>query len=342
MAKDRSPYEGLMDNLGGKTCLGQVVSVDASNRTVRCRTMGNQAHGTDDQDLQTVKILHSQWHPDGTYAISMPLVGAYHLIHYLNSEPLLGLAYPLSNTENGGLRDNQTDDLAPGDYALVTAAGSRLVIRSGGTVEIESTKGCRTYWLPTYETITTVCQNHELYTAGGTSAWTVDPDTGETTLNLQAFSDNTAGPASGAVVQIGTTDSGATIDVAVGAPDESLTLTQKNFSLQIMPDGTTKVDVGPGKVTITITPDGKLDITTTADATMTVGGKATINATGDASVIAGGDCNVTASGNINAKGAKIMLNGSASGVTTANSHMNVIDLITGAPVQPSTTVFADV
>jgi hypothetical protein len=38
----------------------------------------------------------------------------------------------------------------------------------------------------------------------------------------------------------------------------------------------------------------------------------------------------------------ITLNGDVSGITTFNSHMGVIDLITGVPVTPSTTVFSDV
>lgn len=93
------------------------------------------------------------------------------------------------------------------------------------------------------------------------------------------------------------------------------------------------------------------------DLTHTIGGKWTINVTGDASikctkakiessgnteVQAGGDCKITAGGNCKVTASKIELNGSSSGVTTKNSHMGVIDLITGVPVQASPTVFADV
>lgn len=345
--KDQSPYEGMLDRLGGKISLGQVVSIDSKSRTARVRTLGNKDHGNDDQDLQNVKILHHSWNPDGSYAVSMPIVGSYYIVGYVNSEPVLIGAYPLSNTFGAGGRTNQ-QDLLPGDYAFVTAAGSSLIIRSGGTVEIQSTLGCRTWWLPTHETITTVCQNLEVDTAGGFTHWTVDPDAGTTLLETKAYTDIDAGTA--VDLQVGTTSSGAIIDLAVGATDESLSIPSPTLALQVQADGTTTLNVGQGNVTITITPDGKVSISTAADTSLTVGGKTSITSTGDvevttqgdAKVTASGDAKVTASGNVDVKGAMIKLNGSVSGVTTMNSHMGVIDLITGAPVQPSTTVLADI
>ena len=38
----------------------------------------------------------------------------------------------------------------------------------------------------------------------------------------------------------------------------------------------------------------------------------------------------------------VQLNGNSSGITTMNSHMGVIDFITGIPVMPSTTVKGDI
>src|ERR1035437_7025359 len=107
MAKDQSPYEGMLDGLGGKISLGQIVSIDSASRTARVKTLGNKNHGNDDQDLHNVKIAHSAWHPDGSYAVSMPLVDSYYLVGYINSEPVLLGAYPVSNTVGGGGRDNQ-------------------------------------------------------------------------------------------------------------------------------------------------------------------------------------------------------------------------------------------
>lgn len=339
MGTDQSPYEGLLDGLGGKIALGQVISMDNNSRTVRVKTMGNRAHGTDDQDLPNVKIGHMIWHGDGSYAIAMPVIGSYYIVGFINSEPILLAAYPLSNTDGGGGRDNQ-ENLLPGDMAFVTAAGSRVIIRSGGTVEIEATKNTRTYWLPTNETITTVCENNEMAAAPGFQNWTVDPDTEDTLFSQTVYDNLTVGTV--VQTQIGATDSGAVFDLKIGPPDDTLSVTAPTLAVSVQADGTTNIDVGGGKVTFVLTPDGKLTVNTAADANITVGGAATIDVTGDATVKSGGNVNVTAGGNIEAKGSKINLNGAASGVTTANSHMNVIDLITGAPVQPSTTVFADV
>jgi hypothetical protein len=340
MAKEQSPYEGLLDNLGGKVSLGQVISVDAVNRTVRVKTLGNAEHGTDDQDLPNVKILHMQWSPDGTYAVAMPQIGTYYIVGYLNSEPVLLGAYPLSNTFGGGAQANQTDDLAPGDYAFVTAAGSRLIIRSGGTVEIESTKNCRTYWLPIQDTITTVCQNKEMSAGPGYENWTVDPNTDATTVTQKVFDNLSVSTA--VQTQIGTTVAGPVFDFQVGPVDDSLNIVAPTMQMQVAADGTTTVNVAQGKVTVTIAPDGTLKIATASDATFNVGGKATVNATGDVDVTAGGDCNVTASGKITETAPLIILNKQGSGVTTFNSHLGVIDEIVGTPCQPSTTVFADI
>ena len=149
MATEQSPYEGQLDVLAGKICLGQVVDIDSDSRTVRVKTLGNKMHGTDDQDLQNVKIGHLLWNADGSYGISMPMINSYYLVGFINSEPVLLCSYPLSNTEGGGGRDDM-EDLLPGDFAFVSSSGSSLIVRSGGTVEIQSTPNCRTFWLPTY------------------------------------------------------------------------------------------------------------------------------------------------------------------------------------------------
>jgi hypothetical protein len=325
---DQSPYEGMLDGLGGKISLGQVIDIDADSRTVRVKTLGNANHGTDDQDLPNVKVLHMAWNPDGSYALAMPLIGSYYIIGYINSEPVLLGAYPLSNTSDGGGRDNQ-QNLLPGDYAFVTAQGSSVIIRSGGTVELQSTPNCRTWWLPTNETITTVCQNQEIDTSGGFSHWTIDPNTGATLLEVKAYTDFNADTA--VDLQVGTTSSGAALDLEIGPTDENLNVTSPTFSLTVQADGTTALNVGSGQVTINITPDGKISINTQSDANITVGGDANVNTTGD--------CNVTAGGNVVAKGTQVQLNGSAGMVLTTETDP-VVDLITGTPTVGVQTVLA--
>ena len=101
---------------------------------------------------------------------------------------------------------------------------------------------------------------------------------------------------------------------------------------------------------VTITAIGKMIVNTSSDTIVNASGNSNIIATGNIDITAGGnvdikagsDVDITASGNIVLKAANIDLNGTASGITTANSHMQVIDLITNVPVIPSTTTFGDV
>jgi hypothetical protein len=128
----------------------------------------------------------------------------------------------------------------------------------------------------------------------------------------------------------GTTDS-------QGIPTDS---SQGNTEVKIEKDGSFQVD--HSMVTF------RMDKTT---------GNATINAKKDINLITNTNLNVTAtadvkitcasatvtsSGKTVIKASEIDLNNPVSGITTANSHQNVIDFITGVPVQPSTTVLSDV
>lgn len=320
---EKSPYEGTLDTLNGRMCLGKVVTVDGNARTCRVRTIGTAMFGTDDQDLQNVKCQHMVWDPAGSYAVVLPTIGSYVIVAFVNSEPIIVGAYPLSLSDDDGSLTVQ-QDLLPGDMAFVSSTGSSVIIRSAGTVEIESTKGCRTYWFPIKETITTVCQNWELNPSGGYQNWTTDSVTGNTVLDTKAF-DN-AVPVNAARMQMGTSDSGALVDLAIGPVDENLDISAPTLTLQIQADGTTNLSVGSGGVTVEITPAGAVTMTTQSD----------INVTSS------GDVNITASGDMNLMASSIALNGTASGITTSNSHMGVIDLITGVPVMPSTTTFGDI
>lgn len=93
---------------------------------------------------------------------------------------------------------------------------------------------------------------------------------------------------------------------------------------------------------------GKRTEDITGDSTETVGGKKVFNVTGDCEIIcanakitASGNIEATAGGNAIIMASQIQLNGAVSEATSKQSHQNVIDLITGAPIVPTTTVFLD-
>jgi hypothetical protein len=82
-------------------------------------------------------------------------------------------------------------------------------------------------------------------------------------------------------------------------------------------------------------------VANTENATINSSQKTTVNSKQDATVNAQ-KVNVNAKDSVNIKAGKVNLNGKNSGVTTANSHLGVIDFITGISVQESKTVFGDI
>lgn len=170
---ENSPWEGSRDSkLGSLACIGKIVAVNTVTRTCRCKTLGSFGK-TDDLDLHDVRILHNMWHPQGDEETYIPRVGSYAVILFVNSEPFIVGYIALPNQDNTAEPgSNYQENLVAGDKTIATIAGNRISLRSGGAVTIESTKFCRTLFLPTRNLISTVCENHETYTSGGRMLWT--------------------------------------------------------------------------------------------------------------------------------------------------------------------------
>lgn len=118
----------------------------------------------------------------------------------------------------------------------------------------------------------------------------------------------------------------------------------KKANLSIKDSGETTLDVGPGNHTTKIDPDGKTTITVKqAKLTMEPSGDIEIDGSGNTITIkASGDIEVKAATKVKLEAPQIIFNNQGSGITTANSHQNVIDFITGIPCIPSTTTFGDI
>ncbi|MCX9024625.1 MAG: hypothetical protein OIN85_00850 [Candidatus Methanoperedens sp.] len=120
----------------------------------------------------------------------------------------------------------------------------------------------------------------------------------------------------------------------------------------------TPTDSSQGTTTVKIEKDGSFQVDHTGvtfrmekggTASITAKKDITLNAQGNINIVAKGDVNVqctnakvNASAQVDVKSPKIKLNGTSSGITTANSHQGVVDFITGVPVQPSETTTGDV
>jgi phage gp45-like len=341
MAKEHSPYEGTFDHrLNGKTCLGRVISVDINSKRCRVKTMGLKG-STDDLDLANVQWHQSSAHPEGDEDTTYPRVGQLGIITFMNSEPYISGWFGAIQGTGDDPRPTK-EPLREGDKVIATIGGNRIILRSGASIEVESTKLCRTYWLPTRNLITTVCQDWELETDGGLLFWGRDGDTDDTSYEFFAW-DNAKAPTCGLEVDIGTTESGAMWDMTVGKLDGNNDISEKLFNAKIEKDGKTTINIGPGKFTLEITPDGKVTMFNKGDLTMTTQGNVTQTVKGNVTQTVQGNVKQTVAGDTDMKATNITMNTEIqpeAGVTTYKSHQGVVDLITLVPVEQSQTVFA--
>jgi len=243
MRKDRSIFEGGGHERTGQLCIGRVVSVDADTRTCRVKTVGVPGI-TDDLDLQNVKCMQAMWHPEGDEDVAIPRIGSYAVVSFIAGEAIVLGYYRLSSTLEKGSRSSD-ESLTAGDRLLRTVAGNFLMLRSGGTVQIESTKGCRTYWIPSRNLINSVCQNYELETDGGHISWTnvgTTPEDGDPT-NYDFTAWDALSPFSAIREQRGTTETGELYKLEAGELDEDLNLTLPAITKTMTYDGKTTSSV---------------------------------------------------------------------------------------------------
>jgi hypothetical protein len=232
--------------------MGKIISVDPNARTCRAKTVGLPGF-TDDLDLTDVRLLHSAWHAQGDEEVFIPRANSYCAILFVGNEPFIVGYVPLQNASgdaNPGTDPNlpYNQNLQPGDWRVATAAGNYINVRSGGAIEIVSTLGCRTYYIPTTATIYTLCQNWELDTNGGYLHWdtlandnTTPP--GATLMDFLAWDNIT--PTKGARIQMGLSETNQLpFELAVGpitanssiAPSDQ-SIDEENVLIQMREDG---------------------------------------------------------------------------------------------------------
>lgn len=320
---ERSPWEGTQDGLNGFTALGRVTSVVKETRRCRVKTLGKKGI-TDDLDLQNVQWLNLASHGEGDEDTFIPRIGAYGVVIFINSEPyILGWFQPMNPTGTTDRPDKEP--LLPGDRIIKTIAGNKVILRSGGSVEIESTGICRTYWLPSRNLITSVCQEYELEADGGYMYWHKEKGTSNTVLQFHVY--NNLQPTKAVDLQIGSTASGALLDLQMGDAGGA-----PNFHLSVQPNGDTHIDVGPGKYVADIqASSGNLTETIAGNVTQTVAGNAAITVAGKTDIVSTGQTTV--------KGSNVLLNSGSSPVLTEETD-SVVDLITLVPTKGVTTVKA--
>jgi hypothetical protein len=277
MARELSIYEGTLDGRNGLTCLGRITNVDADARRCRVKTIGLKG-ATDDLDLYNVQWVSLTAHDQGDECTFIPRAGQYGVVLFINSEPYITGFFSTLPAEPGVVNSNKVK-LKPGDWIVKTIGENRIIVRGGGSIEVESSKMCHTYWLPARNLISSVCKEYELECDGGFFFWTRDKKTDATKLEFFAY--NSLKPTNACSVQMGTGVGGELLRVIAGSCDGKPDIQNSVFKLLVQPTGDTTLDVGNGKATLSIkgaTGDtslvtkGKLTITTTGDAALTSAG----------------------------------------------------------------------
>jgi len=330
--KEKSPYEGTHDQrLAGQTCLGVITSVDAARRRCRIKTIGMKGR-TNDLDLGDVQFLLTTSHKDGDEETFLPRIGAMAIVTFVNSEPFV-IGYYQQIGESGPAGAIEKEPLRSGDKVIKTKAGNKFIMRSGGSIELESTKQCRTYWLPSDNKMNTVVQNFELETGGGFMHWLQNEDDDSTQLLFRCY-DFSGGSNNTVEIATGSNTDGSVLSIDVGPSADDNSISEKKFHMDVKPDGTTTVVVN-SKCTLTIDPSGNVSLDTkgmitakaTGDVSVTTDGNATLTTTGSTTVKSKGDIvlDTTASMTLKAPGNPVP------GNLVTDNTMN-IDPITGIPL----------
>jgi hypothetical protein len=339
---DRSLFEqgnSTREQQNGSIAFGRITKVYPEERLCEVKTFMGRG-STDDNHLPKCQWISGDSNPDGDEAGTIPRVNSYGLVFYISGEPFIfGFWSP---TGTAGSRE----PLNEGDRILKTVGGNKVILRAHGEIEIQSTPTCRTFYFPDQSLINTLCRNYELRADGGTVDWINDG--AGATLYRRELRDGVErtnviieerGSVDGTLIS--RTSMGAGADVGTDAPvwthsvavDGTTELFVRapgavtGYKHTIKPDGTSKLDVA-GKTTITIDQSG--------ETTIDIGpGKVTLSMKPDGSVTltTAGKMDVTASGKVTIKGANIDLDGGG-GLEKVLTTPSAVSQFTGLPLLP--------
>ena len=353
-------------------CFGRITRVYPEQRMCEVKTFGADGiHG--DNHIGRCQWLSSDANPDGDESTVIPRLNAYCVVGFINGEPfIIGFFKPLNDTGHANITDGVEEEINEGDKSTTTIGGNKVILRASGEIQIESTSTCKTVYFPKGHLINHLCRNYEFATDGGTVEW-VQYDSGLNTLETVKRTEirddskrsNIIFTEAGTIIkgnpliysrQIGKGVEGIEIEDVVHTTEIKNTGETDVFiraagndnghKLNIKPSGETTLDICGKSVTKMLpTGDTSIDVNGKANVSIKADGTTTISVGPGKSVITikpDGNIELVATTKVKVKAPKVELNGSASGITTKNSHQGVIDLISGAPVTPSSTVFSDI
>lgn len=288
-------------------CLGRITKVYAEQRQVEVKTFGNGRKT--DQHIPRAQWLSADAHPDGDESGAMPRVNSYCMVFFVNGEPYVwGFLKPLTSNGSAVNPNSQLEELQEGDRILFTTAGNKIILRSHGEIQIESTGSCRTIYFPEGHVINTLCRNYEFRTDGGTIDWINPNEEQDNTICRTEYRQN-VDRAKIVVETRGYIDDGEYItreEIGIGTDDGDIT--SQTYTRESKPDGTTRLFIRKAGEKIgyeqTILPSGenhlkiadkaKLDILATGELSLDIGGKhkLTIKPDGTTSIDVAGKCKI--------------------------------------------------
>lgn len=358
-------------------CFGRITKVFPEDRLCEVKTFMGQGL-QDDNSIPKCQWINMDSHPDGDESTTIPRANSFGIVFFIGGTPFIfGFFSPLTGTGSASLQTNEKEELNEGDRILKTIAGNKVILRAHGEVEIHSTDTCRTIYFPDKHLLNTLCRNYEFRTDGGTIDWVNNGD--DTTTAVTEYRDDIKrtnviieerGTVDGKIISrtsIGAgTDDGITepvwtrtilstgeTELFIRAPGadtgHKVTTTPDGgtkveiagkFTSEIKATGETTIDIGPGKFTLTISPEGELSIAnegttklhSKGNVELTTDGELKVTAEGAGTIQIGGDMKVTATGKATITAKNIDLDGGGNLEQLLTTPSAISDF-TGAPIQ---------
>ena len=193
--------------------------------------------------------------------------------------------------------------LQQGDLLLSTRDGNRIWLRRGGVVEIGSTRIAKRFYIPLLNYIRDVCENYDLWSAGGTMRWTVtrsDEDPDDLAYGVLSIAAKNAAQDAMATVglKIGHVDDTSRLRISVapgGVSPNDGDVTSAVYTLEVDDEGSRSEDVGKNA---DLTVAENLTWTVTGSGVLTFGDGLTMSVSGDHVVAVNGAHSLTADSSV--------------------------------------------
>lgn len=152
------------------TCMGKIIAVDSEKRTCTVATM--MGVGTmNDQFIESCQWTSQDANPEGDESGSIPRVGSWSLVHFVDGEPFLsGFIRPIGK-DGSAKQGTKGPTLNEGDKLISTRLGNRISAKANGLLELWAKDNLQRTMMPQGSQILDICRRYNLKTDGGYIDW---------------------------------------------------------------------------------------------------------------------------------------------------------------------------